>query len=236
MSTLLIVDLQKDFLPGGALAVPQGEQVIPVANRLIPSYEHVVATQDWHPAGHSSFASTHEAEPMSMMQMPYGPQVLWPDHCIQGSTGAQFHPDLTVDRADLIIRKGFNPEIDSYSAFFENDHTTPTGLEGYLRTRGIDRLTLVGLATDFCVNYSAVDAAKLGFRVTVIESLCRAIDFDGSLDAARAQMRNAGVVLDITVLAFGGIRPIACQPSARRQLGPKMIFDPDVAKTKRYPR
>jgi nicotinamidase/pyrazinamidase len=132
---------------------------------------------------------------MSMMDMPYGPQVLWPDHCIQGTTGAAFHADLQTDRADLIIRKGYNPAIDSYSAFFENDKTTPTGLDGYLRTRGIDRLTLVGLATDFCVNFSAVDAAKLGFKVTVDMALCRAIDFDGSLDAAKTGMTGAGVVL-----------------------------------------
>jgi len=155
----------------------------------------VILTQDWHPAGHSSFASTHDAAPMSMMDMPYGPQVLWPDHCIQGGVGAAFHENLHADRADLIIRKGYNPAIDSYSAFFENDKTTPTGLNGYLRTRGIDTLTLVGLATDFCVNYSAVDAAKLGFNVTVKMDLCRAIDFDGSLDAAKSAMKDAGVSL-----------------------------------------
>ncbi|WP_439155718.1 bifunctional nicotinamidase/pyrazinamidase [Yoonia sp.] len=192
---LLVIDVQNDFCPGGALAVAEGDAIVPGINAAMNDFDAVILTQDWHPAGHSSFASTHEAEPMSMMQMPYGPQVLWPDHCIQGSTGAQFHPDLTVDRANLIIRKGFNPEIDSYSAFFENDHTTPTGLEGYLRTRGIDRLTLVGLATDFCVNYSAVDAARLGFDVAVRLDLCRAIDFDGSLDAAKAGMTAAGVVM-----------------------------------------
>ena len=190
---LLVIDVQNDFCPGGALAVAGGDDIVPGINAAMNEFDAVILTQDWHPAGHSSFASTHGAAPMSMIDMPYGPQVLWPDHCIQGSIGAQLHPNLTVDRADLIIRKGYNPAIDSYSAFFENDHSTPTGLEGYLRTRGIDRLTLVGLATDFCVNYSAVDAAKLGFKVTVNMGLCRAIDFDGSLDAARAAMTGAGV-------------------------------------------
>lgn len=192
---LLVIDVQNDFCPGGALAVPEGDLIVPGINALMADFPSVILTQDWHPAGHSSFASTHNAEPMTMTDMPYGPQVLWPDHCIQGSIGAQFHPDLTVDRADLIIRKGYNPAIDSYSAFFENDHTTPTGLEGYLRTRGITDLTMVGLATDFCVNFSAVDAAKLGFTVTVREDLTRAIDFDGSLTAAREGMHAASVVL-----------------------------------------
>lgn len=190
---LLVIDVQNDFCPGGALAVAEGDTIVPGINAAMNDFDAVILTQDWHPAGHSSFASTHGAAPMSMTEMPYGPQVLWPDHCIQGSTGAQFHADLHTDRADLIIRKGFNPAIDSYSAFFENDHTTPTGLEGYLRTRGISQLTLVGLATDFCVNYSAVDAAKLGFDVTVRMELCRAIDFDGSLDTAKAGMQAAGV-------------------------------------------
>ena len=192
---LLVIDVQNDFCPGGALAVAEGDMIVPGINSAMNDFAAVILTQDWHPAGHSSFASTHGAAPMSMTQMPYGPQVLWPDHCIQGSTGAQFHPDLHTDRADLIIRKGYNPAIDSYSAFFENDKTTPTGLEGYLRTRGINRLTLVGLATDFCVNYSAVDAAKLGFDVDVRMDLCRAIDFDGSLNAATDAMTAAGVTL-----------------------------------------
>jgi nicotinamidase/pyrazinamidase len=162
----------------------------------MPDFDAVILTQDWHPAGHSSFASSHEGHgPYEVITMPYGPQVLWPDHCIQGSIGAQFHPDLQLDRADLIIRKGYNPDIDSYSAFFENDHHTPTGLEGYLRTRGIERLTMVGLALDFCVNFSAIVAAKLGFKVEVREDLCRAIDLDGSLSRARAGMRAAGVAL-----------------------------------------
>ncbi len=192
---LLVIDVQNDFCPGGALAVAGGDEILPGINALMAEYEAVILTQDWHPAGHSSFASSHDAAPMSLTEMPYGPQVLWPDHCIQGSLGAQFHADLTVARADLIIRKGYNPAIDSYSAFFENDKTTPTGLEGYLRTRGITQLTLVGLATDFCVNYSAVDAARLGFAVTVRQALCRAIDFDGSLAAAQDGMAAAGVVL-----------------------------------------
>ncbi|NBD30182.1 MAG: bifunctional nicotinamidase/pyrazinamidase [Alphaproteobacteria bacterium] len=192
---LVVIDVQNDFCPGGALAVSGGDDIVPGINRLMSDFDAVILTQDWHPAGHSSFASTHDAEPMSMMEMPYGPQVLWPDHCIQGSHGAKFHPDLEVDRADLIIRKGFNPALDSYSAFFENDHETPTGLEGYLRSRDIDRLTMVGLATDFCVNWSATDAARLGFAVTVRTDLCRAIDFDGSLDAALDGMKGAGVTL-----------------------------------------
>jgi nicotinamidase/pyrazinamidase len=193
---LIVIDVQNDFCPGGALAVPEGDLIVPGINALMADFPAVILTQDWHPAGHSSFASEHPGKaPMEMTEMPYGPQVLWPDHCIQGSIGAQFHPDLTVDRADLIIRKGYNRAIDSYSAFFENDHTTPTGLEGYLRTRSITRLTMVGLATDFCVNYSAVDAAKLGFDVTVRQDLCRAIDFGGSLAAAQEGMVKAGVTL-----------------------------------------
>lgn len=190
---LIVIDVQNDFCPGGALAVSGGDMIVSGINAAMADFDAVVLTQDWHPAGHSSFASVHKATPMTMMDMPYGPQVLWPDHCIQGTDGAAFHKDLITDRADLIIRKGYNPAIDSYSAFFENDKTTPTGLEGYLRTRGIETLTLVGLATDFCVNYSAVDAATLGFKVTVDMALCRAIDFDGSLDAARTGMTDAGV-------------------------------------------
>ncbi len=192
---LLVIDVQNDFCPGGALAVAGGDEIVAGINAAMADFDAVILTQDWHPAGHSSFASSHNADPMSMVEMPYGPQVLWPDHCIQGTQGAAFHADLQIERADLIIRKGYNPAIDSYSAFFENDKTTPTGLEGYLRTRGIDTLTLVGLATDFCVNYSAVDAAKLGFKVSVNLNLCRAIDFDGSLTAATSGMQDAGVSL-----------------------------------------
>jgi len=190
---LLVIDVQNDFCPGGALAVTGGDEIVSPINELMGGFDAVVLTQDWHPAGHSSFASSHDAEPMSLTQMPYGPQVLWPDHCIIGTDGAAFHKDLNVNGADMIIRKGYNPAIDSYSAFFENDHSTPTGLHGYLQTRGITALTCVGLATDFCVNYSAVDAAKLGYDVTVRTDLCRAIDFDGSLDAAIAGMKAEGV-------------------------------------------
>ena len=193
---LIVIDMQKDFCPGGALAVPEGDNIVAGINALMAEYKTVLLTQDWHPAGHSSFASSHEGkQPYDMTDMPYGPQVLWPDHCIQGSLGAQFHEDLQTDRADLIVRKGYNPQIDSYSAFFENDHTTPTGLEGYLHTRGITDLVMVGLALDFCVNFSAVDAAKLGFSVTVRQDLCRAIDLNGSLAAAREGMTAAGVAL-----------------------------------------
>jgi nicotinamidase/pyrazinamidase len=193
---LIVIDVQNDFCPGGALAVPGGDEIVPGINALMDDFAAVILTQDWHPAGHSSFASSHGGHaPYDMIDMPYGPQVLWPDHCVIGNKGAAFHPDLRTDPADLIIRKGFRPQIDSYSAFFENDHETPTGLEGYLRTRGIEAVTLVGLATDFCVNFSAVDAAQLGFRVTVVTSLCRAIDLEGSLAAARAGMEKAGVDL-----------------------------------------
>ena len=193
---LIVIDQQNDFCPGGALAVEGGDQIVPGINALMADFGAVILTQDWHPAGHSSFASSHPGkDPFEVIEMPYGPQVLWPDHCVQGTQGALFHPDLMSDRADLIIRKGYNPQIDSYSAFFENDQTTPTGLEGYLKTRGITDLTMVGLALDFCVNYSAVDAAKLGFNVTVRSDLCRAIDMDGSLDAALAGMAEAGVII-----------------------------------------
>lgn len=196
MKALIVIDLQNDFCPGGALAVLEGDQIVQGINALMPEFDAVILTQDWHPAGHSSFASSHDGKsPYDVIDMPYGPQVLWPDHCIQGSMGAKFHMELQQDRADLIIRKGYNPAIDSYSAFFENDHKTATGLEGYLRTRGITELTMVGLALDFCVNFSAVDAANLGFDVTVRRDLCRAIDLDGSLAAALEGMEKAGVTL-----------------------------------------
>lgn len=197
MHALIVIDVQNDFCPGGALAVAGGDEIVAPINALMTSADAVVLTQDWHPAGHSSFASQHDSKsPLEMVDMPYGPQVLWPDHCVQGSQGAEFHPDLETSRADLIIRKGHNPKIDSYSAFFENDQTTPTGLEGYLRSRGITSVTMVGLATDFCVNFSAVDAAKLGFQVDVRQDLCRAIDLNGSLAAAQTGMAAAGVALD----------------------------------------
>ena len=192
---ILVIDVQSDFCPGGALAVAGGDEIVAPINALVPEYPVRVFTQDWHPADHLSFASQHGAEPFTTTEMPYGAQVLWPDHCIIGSDGAGFHPGLNTNGTDMIIRKGFRREIDSYSAFFENDHETPTGLEGYLRTRGVEKVVLVGLATDYCVNFSAVDAARLGFRVTVIESLCRAIDLGGSLTAAQTGMTEAGVTL-----------------------------------------
>lgn len=197
MHALLVIDVQNDFCPKGALAVEGGGEIVAGINVVMGRFDAVVLTQDWHPSGHSSFASSHaDKAPYDMIEMPYGPQVLWPDHCIQGTSGSAFHPVLETDRADLIVRKGYNPAIDSYSAFFENDHKTPTGLEGYLRTRGITEITLVGLALDFCVSYSAVDAAQLGFKVRVRTDLCRAIDLNGSLAEAQKAMVGAGVVLD----------------------------------------
>ena len=193
---LLVIDVQNDFCPGGALAVADGDAVVAPINALMAGFATIVLTQDWHPADHASFAANHpSAEPYSVTQMPYGPQVLWPTHCVQGSVGAAFHPELQSDAAHLVIRKGFRPSIDSYSAFFENDRITPTGLEGYLRSRGVTQLTLTGLATDYCVAYSALDAARLGFGVDVRLDACRAIDLDGSLAVALEQMRAAGVVL-----------------------------------------
>lgn len=191
---LIVVDVQNDFCPGGALAVPDGDAVVPVINRLSERFAHRVFTQDWHPAGHSSFASVHSGKsPFETAEMPYGTQVLWPDHCIQGSAGAAFHRGLACDGAELIVRKGFRGAIDSYSAFFENDRTTPTGLAGYLRERGFSRVVLAGLATDFCVAYSALDACRLGFETTVVTDGCRAIDLNGSLAAAMKEMAAAGV-------------------------------------------
>ncbi len=196
---LLVIDIQNDFCPGGSLAVPKGDEVVPVVNRLIPRFAHVLLTQDWHPPSHRSFASAHAGKkPFETAELAYGTQVLWPDHCVQLTPGAAFHRHLAAGKAELILRKGFRPEIDSYSAFFENDRKTPTGLSGYLRTRGFKRLFMVGLATDFCVHYSAVDGASLGFEVVVLEDGCRAIDLAGSLGAARAAMTQAGVRLGTT--------------------------------------
>jgi len=193
---LLVIDVQNDFCPGGALAVADGDAVVPIINRLAESFDHVVLTQDWHPAGHSSFASSHPgAAPFSMVTMSYGPQTLWPDHCIQGTPGAAFHPGLATDKAELVIRKGFRTAIDSYSAFFENDRTTPTGLAGYLRERGLKRVVMAGLATDYCVHYSALDARRLGFEAVVALAGCRAIDLASSLASATAAMAEAGVEL-----------------------------------------
>lgn len=192
---LLVIDVQNDFCPGGALAVGGGDEIIAEINALMDQFETVVLTQDWHPAGHTSFAANHPgAAPFSLTEMPYGPQVLWPVHCVQGTGGAAFHPALRTDPAQMILRKGFRAAIDSYSAFFENDRTTPTGLEGYLRTRGVTAVTLVGLATDYCVAYSAADAARLGLAATILESACRAIDLNGSLAEARSATVSAGVV------------------------------------------
>jgi len=193
---LIAIDLQNDFCPGGRLAVAGGDEIIAGINALMDDHACIVLTQDWHPSGHSSFASSHPgAAPFSTVQMPYGPQTLWPDHCVQGTDGAAFRADLRSDPAALIIRKGMNPALDSYSAFFENDHVTATGLHGFLGARGIGEITLAGLATDFCVAWSALDAVRLGYRVTVRSDLSRAIDIDGSLAAALARMREAGVTV-----------------------------------------
>jgi nicotinamidase/pyrazinamidase len=191
---LLVIDVQNDFCPGGALAVADGDAVVSVVNRLAERFDHVVLTQDWHPRGHSSFATSHQGSaPFETITMPYGPQTLWPDHCVQGTAGAAFHPELAIDKAELVIRKGFRSAIDSYSAFYENDRATPTGLAGYLRERRLKRIFMAGLATDYCVHYSALDARRLGFEIVVVESGCRAIDLAGSLAAAREAMAAAGV-------------------------------------------
>jgi nicotinamidase/pyrazinamidase len=191
---LIAVDLQNDFCPGGALAVPEGDQIVPLVNRIGRAFRHVILTQDWHPLGHESFASSHQGKaPFETIEAPYGTQVLWPDHCVQETPGAAFHPDLDLPNAELVLRKGFHKDIDSYSAFYENDRKTPTGLVSYLRERGFKSLYLCGLATDFCVNFTAVDAAREGFEVVVLEDACRAIDLEGSLAAARTAMLEAGV-------------------------------------------
>jgi nicotinamidase/pyrazinamidase len=195
-AVLLCVDVQNDFCPGGALAVPEGDDVVPLINRLSPNFRHIILTQDWHTPGHSSFASAHPSrKPFETTTVAYGEQVLWPDHCVQGSRGAAFHPDLVTDRAELIIRKGFHPRIDSYSAFYENDHMTRTGLAGYLRDRGLHTIYLCGLAYDFCVAWSALDARRDGFTVAVIEDACRAIDLAGSRAAGRQAMLASDVTL-----------------------------------------
>lgn len=193
---LIVIDVQNDFCPGGALAVDQGDQVVPVINQLMGQFDHVILTQDWHTADHSSFASQHPGKaPFEDIETTYGSQTLWPDHCVQGSHGADFHPELNLISAELIIRKGFRTPIDSYSAFFENDHVTPTGLTGYLRERGLDDLTFVGLATDFCVAYSALDAVGQGFSARVLLEACRGIDLMGSMESMTGKMAAAGVDL-----------------------------------------
>ncbi|NBO20692.1 MAG: bifunctional nicotinamidase/pyrazinamidase [Rhodobacteraceae bacterium] len=193
---LIVIDVQNDFCPGGALAVAGGDAILVRINALMDEFSTVVLTQDWHPADHGSFAANHPgAAPFSVTNMPYGPQVLWPTHCVQDTPGAAFHPGLRTAPADLVLRKGTRAAIDSYSAFFENDRTTATGLVGYLRARGITDITLVGLALDYCVAYSALDAAALGFGVTVLQGACRGIDLDGSVARMQAEMAAAGVVL-----------------------------------------
>ncbi|MDI3469324.1 MAG: Nicotinamidase [Pseudolabrys sp.] len=195
-AVLLVVDVQNDFCPGGALAVPDGDAVVPIVNRLAQRFTDVVLTQDWHPAGHESFVSMHDGKSaFETIVMPYGAQVLWPDHCVQGTPGAEFRDDLAIPHAALVIRKGFRRAVDSYSAFYENDHTTPTGLAGYLRERGLTHVVIAGLAFDFCVRYSAEDARREGFAVTVVEDACRGIDLDGSVAATRASLARHGVTV-----------------------------------------
>jgi len=191
---LIVVDVQNDFCPDGALAVPRGDEIVPIVNRLAARFRHVVLTQDWHPAGHFSFASSHPGKkPYDTIAAPYGPQVLWPDHCVQGTSGAAFHPALDITHAALVLRKGMDRTIDSYSTFYENDRKTPTGLVGYLRDRGLTRVFLAGLAYDFCVRYSAEDARREGFDVFVVEDACRGIDVEGSVAATRESLSRIGV-------------------------------------------
>ena len=189
MRALIVIDMQNDFCPGGALAVTGGDEIVSPINQIMDEFDAIILTQDWHPAGHSSFASSHDASAFSSIEMSYGKQILWPDHCVKDTKGGQFHFGLNTKNADLILRKGYNPFIDSYSAFFENDHKTPTGLAGYLKTREIKDLTFVGLATDYCVAYSALDAARLGYEVSVRTELCRAIDMEGTLEIALRDMK-----------------------------------------------
>jgi nicotinamidase/pyrazinamidase len=193
-AVLIVVDVQNGFMPGGGLPVPQGDEVVPVINRIGKLFSSVVITQDWHPAGHASFASSHPSKsPYDMMTMPYGPQVLWPDHCVQGTHDAALHQDLHLPHAQLIIRKGFHPLVDSYSAFMEADRTTTTGLAAYLQARGLRKAYVCGLATDFCVAWTALDARAAGFEAVVIEDACRAIDLNGSLAQAWQDLQAAGV-------------------------------------------
>ena len=203
-SVLIVVDIQYDFCPGGALLVPRGDEIVPLVNRLAARFPHVVLTQDWHPPGHHSFASSHLGRmPHDVIELYYGPQVLWPDHCVQGSRGAEFHRDLHIPHAELILRKGYRPEIDSYSVFYENDRKTPTGLAGYLRERGLKEVYLAGLAFDFCVRYSAEDATREAFAVTVVEDACRGIDVNGSLAETRRSFHSLNI-RSVSAGAFGG--------------------------------
>ncbi|WP_058188033.1 bifunctional nicotinamidase/pyrazinamidase [Terracidiphilus gabretensis] len=191
---LLVIDVQNDFCPGGALAVTGGDEVVPIIQRIAPLFDHVILTQDWHTPSHKSFASAHPGKhPFEQIELSYGPQTLWPDHCIQGSPGAEFHPDLKLTQAELILRKGFRPEIDSYSAFFENDRSTPTGLAGYLRERGLTRIFLAGLAYDYCVGFSALDARRLGLPAAILRDACRAIDLNGSVARMESEFLAASV-------------------------------------------
>jgi nicotinamidase/pyrazinamidase len=193
---LVVVDVQNDFCPGGALAVADGDAVIELIHRIAPQFEHVVLTQDWHPLGHSSFASSYAGKrPFEQVELSYGVQTIWPDHCVQGSKGAEFHPSLHLPQAELILRKGFRPQVDSYSAFFENDRTTPTGLFGYLKERKFTRVFLAGLAYDYCVGYSALDARRLGLPAVVIRDACRAIGLDNSVEKIESEFVGAGVTL-----------------------------------------
>jgi nicotinamidase/pyrazinamidase len=193
---LLVIDVQNDFCPGGALAVANGDAVIPVIHRIAPLFEHILLTQDWHTASHQSFAHAHPGKhPFEQVDLDYGAQTLWPDHCVQGTRGAEFHPDLHLPQAELILRKGFRAQIDSYSAFFENDRTTPTGLAGYLAECGLNRVFLAGLAYDYCVGYSALDARRLGLPAVIVRDACRAIDLNGSVAAIETQFAAAGVQL-----------------------------------------
>src|SRR3984957_18889820 len=192
---LLVIDVQNDFCPGGALAVPHGDEVIAPIHRIAPRFQHIVLTQDWHPPNHSSFAASHPGkQPHDSIELAYGPQTLWPPHCVQGTRGAEFNSSLHLPQAELILRKGFRTQIDSYSAFFENDHSTPTGLAGYLRERGFARVFLAGLAYDYCVGYSALNARRIGFEAAIVRDACRAIDLDGSVKKIESEFERAGVV------------------------------------------
>jgi nicotinamidase/pyrazinamidase len=195
MRALIVKDMQNDFCPGGAVAVISGNEIVSSINQIMDEFDAIILTQDWHPAGHSSFAFSHDTSAFSSIEMPYGQKVLWPDHCIQGTKGGQFHSGLNTKNADLILRKGYNPLVDNHSAFFENEHKTATGLTGYLKTRKIKDLTFVGLATDYCVAYTALDAARLGYEVSVRTDLCRSIDMEGTLEIALLDMKLTRVNL-----------------------------------------
>lgn len=200
---LIVTDVQNDFCPGGALAVPDGAAIIDPIHRIAPHFQHIILTQDWHPPGHSSFAAAHPGmQPFEQINLSYGPQTLWPIHCVQGSPGAEFHPSLHIPQAELILRKGFRPLIDSYSAFFENDRTTPTGLAAYLAERGLTRVFFAGLAYDYCVGYSALDARRLGLPAVVLRDACRAIGLPGSVAAIDSQFARAGVTVSETSALF----------------------------------